>query len=193
MTHTNPRRPLALSFAAVIAAGVLFLSACAPTATAPPADEDTTATQPADDTGTDDGADDDTDADADVDIAAVVGAGQELRVRDASQSVVECDGGGEVYVEYAGPVVVTGVCNDIDIVADGAQVTLDSASEVDVDSSGNTVVAMQIGELDILGNDNTVTVQNVSDIDVEGSGNTVIFGGSPDIDDTGSGNTLTRS
>ena len=114
--------------------------------------------------------------------ARTVTRGAEIRITDAAGSAVHCDGGGEVDVEFAGTVTITGNCDDIDIEVGGVTATIERTSNLDIDRTGSTVEAAEIGELDIEGDDNTVTVGQVREIDIEGVGNTVRYSGAaPDV------------
>lgn len=160
--------------------------------------------EPADDADTADAADEPPDDAADADEPADDGADDggaepitltndaEHRVTDPGDVAVHCDGGGELYVQVAAVVTVTGSCQDVDVLGDDATVSVESVGDVDVDGSSNEVTADEIDELDITGNGNTVDVTAIRSIDVEGADNTVTFGdGSPDIDDEGAGNSIT--
>lgn len=115
----------------------------------------------------------------------------EHRVSDEGAIDITCDGGGEIYVEAAAEVTITGDCWDIDIVADGATVTADQTRDLDIEGSDNQVTLESIRELDIEGDNNTVETTSVDEVSVEGSTNTVTYTeGAPDIDDEGTDNTI---
>lgn len=114
----------------------------------------------------------------------------EHRVTEAGQASVQCDGGGEVYIQTGASVTITGRCDEVDIDGDGATVMVEFSEDVDIDGSENNLSADEIGDLDVSGNGNVVDVATVREIDVEGDGNTVAYGGSPEIDDEGDGNTI---
>lgn len=65
----------------------------------------------------------------------------EHRVSDEDAVDVTCDGGGEIYVEAAAEVTITGDRRDIDITADGARVSADQTRDLDIDDEGtdNTI------------------------------------------------------
>lgn len=124
---------------------------------------------------------------------ATVSGEAEHRITDTGAVSVTCENGGEIYVEAAAEVTVTGDCQDIDVLADGASLTAEEVHDLDVEGNENQIAVDTVRELDIKGDGNTVGVITVREIDVEGSDNTVTYDeGSPDTDDEGTGNTIAR-
>lgn len=192
MSLTERRLPRILSALGALALAGLLVTACgtpavpasttSPPSLTPPAPTPD-ATVPEDEiaNGAPDGAQ----------AAVTVARDQEVRLTDPSQNSVHCDGGGEVYVQFAGTVTITGACQEVDITAGGATVALEMSEDVDIESSGNQLNADEIGDLDIDGDNNTVTVGTVREIDIDGSGNAVTYsGGAPDVEVSGSGNVV---
>ncbi|WP_017603864.1 DUF3060 domain-containing protein [Nocardiopsis alkaliphila] len=115
----------------------------------------------------------------------------EHRVSDEGAIDITCDGGGEIYVEAAAEVTITGDCWDIEITADGATVTADQTRGLDIEGSDNEVTIESVRELDIEGDNNTVETTSVEEVEVEGSTNTVTYTEDvPDIQDDGTDNTI---
>lgn len=118
---------------------------------------------------------------------------QELRVTD-SRALVTCDGGGEIEIAVGvEEVAIIGSCEEIEVDASGATVTVENTDDLNIDGHDNQVQAGAVADLDIEGNGNTVTADTVNEVDLDGNDNTVTWtSGSPEIDDDGSGNTVTQ-
>lgn len=124
---------------------------------------------------------------------ATISGETEHRITDTGAASVTCENGGEIYVEAAAEVTVTGDCWDIDVLADGATLSAEETRDLDVDGSDNEIAVDTVRELDLTGDGNTVDMITVGEIDVEGSDNTVSYDeGDPEIDDEGTGNTIGR-
>lgn len=179
-----------LSALAITSAFVLALSACGNDAGQTPDPMESPAETAPMDTAPDNESPTQDDGGEGGDGATVSGE-DEHRVSDEGAMDITCDGGGEIYVEAAAEVTITGDCWDIDIAADGATVTADQTRDLDIEGSDNQVTLESIRELDIEGDNNTVETTSVDEVSVEGSTNTVTYTeGAPDIDDEGTDNTI---
>lgn len=116
------------------------------------------------------------------------------RVTDAAETSIVCDGGGDVHIEAAAQVTVTGDCDDIDIDVDGADLTAEEAHDLEIEGSDSRVTIDTVRVLEIEGNGNEVEITTIQEqIEIEGSDNTVSYEeGSPEVEDEGSGNSVSN-
>lgn len=121
-----------------------------------------------------------------------ISADEEYRITAAGTVSVLCEGPGDLKVDAAAVVTVTGECDDVEVNASDATVTLEAADDLKIDGDGNTVSAGSVRSLDIEGDDNVVEADQISsEIDISGDRNTVSFSaGQPEVDDEGTGNTV---
>ena len=181
-----------LRFMAVTGAFVLAITACGDTdEQAPEPVESPADTAPGESPGTEDGGDAAEGTEGESNGYVTLSGEQEHRVTDAAAVDIACDGGGEIDVEAAAEVTLTGDCRDIEIHADGATVIADQARDLEIEGSQNQVTVETLRELQVEGSDNTVDLGAVDEIEVEGSDNTVTYGeGDPRVEDEGSGNSI---
>lgn len=116
-------------------------------------------------------------------------------VRVTGPASVQCDAGGEVYVQAdQAEVTVTGACREVIVRSQASTIVVETTNELYVDGSANTITATEARELDVNGNGNTISLERVREIYVEGNDNTISFvEGGQDVDDEGRGNTIARS
>lgn len=113
-------------------------------------------------------------------------------VAEAADTSIVCDGGGDIHVEAAAQVTVTGDCEDIEIDVDGATLTAEEVQDLEIDGSDNQVTVDTLRDLEVDGNGNEVEITSIQEeIEVDGSDNTVTYQeGSPQVEDDGSGNSV---
>jgi hypothetical protein len=124
----------------------------------------------------------------------VVTRGMERNIVLEGQDVrLHCDGGGSIDIEASSVIlVVTGHCQDIDVMGAGVTVRAELLDELDISGNGNTVEAVAAAELKVEGDSNSVALGTVGGIDAAGRGNSITFeSGGPEIEDSGEDNDVT--
>jgi len=119
--------------------------------------------------------------------------GQERNVvLDGQEVELRCDGGGSIDIEANDVVlVVTGHCQDIEVLGFGITLDAELLDKLDVPGNANTITVAEAATLKVEGSDNRIEAGAVGEIDAEGAGNSVSYrAGSPEVEDEGSGNSI---
>lgn len=123
----------------------------------------------------------------------VVTRGMERNIVLEGQDVrLHCDDGGSIDIEASRVIlVVTGHCQEIEVMGSNVTVKAEVLDELDISGNGNTVDAAEAAELKVEGEANSVTLGTVGEVDAAGSANTITFeSGAPDVEDTGGDNSI---
>lgn len=123
----------------------------------------------------------------------VVTRGMERNIVLEGQDVrLHCDDGGSIDIEASRVIlVVTGHCQEIEVMGANVTVTAEALDELDISGNGNTIDAAEAAELKVEGDANSVRLGSVGEVDAAGSANAITFGsGAPDVEDTGEDNSI---
>jgi hypothetical protein len=123
----------------------------------------------------------------------VVTRGMERNIVLEGQDVgLHCDDGGSIDIEASGVIlVVTGHCQEIEVLGAGVTVRAEIIDEIYISGNGNTVNAAEAAELTVEGDSNSITLGAVGEIEAAGRANSISFeSGGPDTADTGEGNSI---